>query len=379
MRAVLAEIHGAYGSLYPRRDAVSRRSPREKLAADVAAALSRWPSEWRERGEPMLRIDEDPILDGRLIRAWSPRTIVSAARCLARLFDDARRHGFAPDLTPAIVRDYLARSQQRAGAGEIRVASVAATLRFAVSLAAVLFPERGWDWLRRAERGLKRLAEKAPSRNAARAHDAPELYLAGCALFDEAMARLAIAKGRRDRTKAFRLARVGLAIVLLITTPIRIDALARLRLGDQLDADFRRLKLTAGQTKERRADEREIPEPVRALLMRFMTVRAEIAARTEASVFVSERSGGPLTSDALSRDVVSALRHLLGYPVNPHAFRHSAATFTVSEAPAEADLAQTILNHRYADTTRRYRTAARQVVAGRALRRAHEGARANLE
>lgn len=372
MRVVLGRIYDAEEELYPRREPKRGRSARDKLAMDLSRALARWPDTWRLRAQPLLAVDEDPVLDGRLVSAWSPTTLVVTVRCLARLFNAAQSLGFEADINRDVVRAYLARAQQRTTAGEISVASVAVILRCASSIAPVVFPERDWTWLRKAERGIKRLAERAPSRNAARAMPAPELYLAGRALLNEASSRLKTARGRRDRTKAFRLARAGIATVLLITTPVRISALTLLRLGEHIDMDFRRLTLNADETKERRADERELPEDISELLRRFMTFRAEIAARSETRLFVSERSGGPLTSGALSRDVVSALKSLLGQPVNPHAFRHSAASYIVSEAPAEGDLAATILNHNSPTMTRRYRAAARQIVAGRALQAAHE-------
>lgn len=166
--------------------------------------------------------------------------------------------------------------------------------------------------------------------------------------------------------------RAGMATVLLITTPAWIAALKLLRVGKHLDAEHRRPKLDAAETKERRTDERELPNGVGERMRLYMTFRAGIAARSETSLFVSERSGGPITSAALSRDVVTALKSLLGEPVNPHAYRHAAASYIVSEAPAEADLAATILHHSSPAMTRRYRAACRQIVAGRGLRGAHE-------
>lgn len=372
MRAVLGRIYRAEEELYPRREPKRGRSARDRLAADITRALARWPEAWRTRAEPLLAVDEDPVFDGRLVAAWSPTTLVVTARSLAGLFDAARSLGLDPDINRSVVRAFLAQAQQRAAAGEIRVASVAVVLRCAASIAPIVFPERDWTWLREAERGMKRLAEKAPSRNAARAMPAPELYLAGRALLAEAASRLQTARGRRDRTKAFRLARAGFATVLLITTPVRASALGLLRVGEHLDAEQRRLKLDAFETKERRADERELPHEVYEMLRLYMTFRAEIAARSETTLFVSERSGGPITSRALSRDIVSALKSLLGQPVNPHAFRHSAASYIVSEAPAEADLASTILNHSSPTITRRYRAAAHQIVAGKRLWQAYK-------
>lgn len=377
MRAVLCEIYGAHEELYPRDAPSPERNPRDALARSVGAALARWPKAWRDRAAPLLHVDEDPLFDGRLVMAWASTTAINVTRALARLFDEARRHGEtpdgeAPDLTPSVVRAYLARAQARAAAQEIRIATVAATLGAAASVAPVLFPERDWIWLKRAERGIKRLAQKNISRSAARARPAPELYLAGCALFDEASRRSALAHCRRDLTKAYRLARAGLAIVLLITTPIRIDSLARLRFGKQLDRDVARFKLAADETKEGTPDERELPEAVRAMLRQFLAFRASIAARGETALFASERTGGRLTSGVLSREVVSVMRNLVGEPVNPHAFRHSAASFVVSEAPAEAALASTVLNHASPEMTRTYVARARQIVAGRALRAAAE-------
>lgn len=379
MRAVLAAVYRAHAELYP-ADAPSRpRDPRRTASRAINSALARWPDEWRGRGANLLHVDEDPFFDGELVKCWALSTNVAVARQLANFFNELRQQDVLPDVTRETVRGYLARAQTRVRAGTLRAATVSVMLRGLASAAQAVFPERDWRWLKSVERDMKRLVAGQISRNTARAHAAPELYLAGKALFEEGSRRFALASRRRERVKAFRIARTGLAVVLLIVTPVRIGSLTALRLGEHLDAGCVRFKLAAHETKEGKADERELPEPVRFLVHAYLKMRCSFAARSERSLFISERTGGAITGEALSRDVTSALTELLGTPVNPHAFRTSAATFIASEAPNEVDLATNVLNHASPDMTRRYRMRASQIVAGRALRDAYEEASKHLE
>lgn len=322
----------------------------------------------------LFHVDEDPLFDGELVKCWALGTVVSAAQQLAIFFSDLRQSDVPADVTRETVRRYLSSVQARVRAGKLRTVSVAITLRFLASTGPAIFPERDWRWLKRVAREMKRLVDGHISRNTARSQAAPELYLAGVALFEEGSRHFASATRRRERVKAFRIARTGLAVVLLIVAPVRIGSLASLRLDEHLDETCIRFKLEPHETKEGQADQRELPDPVRSLLLAYLSMRRSFAADSELALFVSERTGGALTSGSLSRDLTSALTAMVGTPVNPHSFRTSAATFIASEAPDEVDLATTVLNHASPRMTRRYRQRASQLVAGRALRQAYEKA-----
>jgi len=369
MRAVVATLHDAHGALYARAQPTREKcDARAKLAGLVARRLAEWPASWREAAAPLLHVDPDWVLDGRLVAAWAPSSLSRRVWSLSWLLRHAAEHGVDVDVTPSVVRAWLAHEQARAQRGEIRIASAAFTLDAATALAAQVMPERDWRWLRAAAKGLKQLARGAPSRNEARLQSAPELYLAGVSLFADAEAQLAAAKGRRARTKALRLGRAALSISMLASVPIRLGTFAGLDLEIHFDPGLTRLDLTPQETKEGAQDKREIPPELRAMLLRYVQAFRPIAAAASCSaLFVSERTGGPMDRDRLGCDIRVACKAIFGAPVNTHAIRHAVATYIASTAPQEIDLASVILNHASAATTQVYRRRADQLAASRAL------------
>ncbi|SEA96316.1 site-specific integrase [Rubrimonas cliftonensis] len=376
MRAAVAAVHDAHVVLFARETPTRvRLDARVKLARLVARRLAEWPGPWREAGVPLLAVDPDGLLDGRLVAAWSPATVKLRVWALTRLLRHAAGAGLAVDVTPSVVKSWLAREQERVKRQETRITYAVITLGAAAALAPHLMPGRDWRWLTAAAEGLKKVGKGAPSRNESRLASALELLLVGRALFADACTRLAAATGRRQRTKALRQARAGLAICLLVWTPIRLGSLVGLDLDRHFDAALTRLRLEADETKEGAADEREIAPELRAMLMRyienFRPITAAAACRT---LFVSERTGGPMDADRLSGDVTTACKAMLGRPVNVHAFRHAVATYIASEAPTEVPLATTVLNHASDKTTKAYNRRADQMVASRTLAAARAAA-----
>jgi len=369
MRAVLAALHDAHLVLFAR--ASPTRAPldaRTRLARLIVLRLAEWPPAWRDAAAPLLAVDPDGLLDGQLVAAWSPATVKLRVWALTRLLRHAANAGLAVDVTPSVVRSWLSHEQARVKSGESRITYPAITLGAVAALAPHLMPARDWRWLIAAAEGLKLLAKGAPSRNESRLASAPELLLAGRALFADAETRLAAATGRRQRTKALRQARAGLAIILLAATPIRLRTLAGLDLDQHFDPALTRLRLEPHETKEGAADEREIAQELRAMLLRYIEDFRPIAAAASCrALFVSERTGGPIDADRLSGDVTAACAVMLGRPVNPQAFRHAVATYIASEAPTEVALASVILNHSSPVTTQVYNRRADQLAASRAL------------
>ena len=376
MRAAVAAVHDAHLVLFAR--ATPTRAPldvRAKLVLLVERRLAEWPTIWRDAAAPLLAVDPDGLTDGQLVAAWSPATVKLRVWALTRLFRHAAEVGMTVDVTPSVVRSWLTCQQARVTHGKCSVTYPAITLDAAATLAPHLLPARDWRWLRTAADGLAKLAEGASSRNEARLASAPELGLVGKALFADAEKRLAAATRRRQRTKALRQARAGLAITLLVSSPIRLGTLAQLGLDQHVDAAFTRLRLEAHETKDGNADEREIDPDLRAMLLRYIMVfRPITAAASCRALFVSERTGGPMDPDRLSGDITTACTAMLGRPVNVQAFRHAVATYIQSEAPAEAPLASVILNHSRTATTQVYKRRADQLAASRTLAAARRAA-----
>jgi integrase len=151
---------------------------------------------------------------------------------------------------------------------------------------------------------------------------------------------------------------------------VRICSLAGIEIGLQLMASYRTISLAPHETKEGEADQRRLSDEAVAMIDEFVRVhRAVVAPADERRLFVGAR-GEPLSSDHLSRAIGDYCERKFNTRATPHCMRNSVANFIVSEAPGEAALAMTILNHRDPKVTESYVKTANQVVAGRALRKA---------
>ncbi|MBY6164160.1 hypothetical protein KUV73_25035 [Mameliella alba] len=246
-------------------------------------------------------------------------------------------------------------------------------------LGRALFADRDWGWIDPVLKLLKKQAALQPSRNDGRLVDLAELRLAAQSCSDVALRRHFAHPRRRARESANKLARTGLALSLLVNSPIRRESLATLDLNVNFDPDLTTLYLAASETKDKKPDQRLLTPEVRRQLQDYVAHhRATVAPLQETALFVGSQ-GKPVARGYLSQSLGNQCQSLFGKRVTPQVIRNIIAGFIVSQAPEQAALASEVLNHAQAATTETYRASAVQVQAARKLREATDAGRASLD
>ncbi|MFC3616108.1 hypothetical protein ACFORG_20375, partial [Lutimaribacter marinistellae] len=195
---------------------------------------------------------------------------------------------------------------------------------------------------------------------------------------DVALRQHEAAAAHKPRIRANKLARTGLALSLLVNSPIRLESLATLDLKKNFDPDLTSLYLSARETKDKKRDQRVLMPDVRRQLRDYVAHhRAVVAPAQETALFVGSR-GKPVAPGYLSQSVGDQCMRLFGKRVTPQVIRNIVAGFIVSQAPERAALASEVLNHATPATTETYRVSAVQIQAADKLREATDAGRASL-
>jgi len=157
-----------------------------------------------------------------------------------------------------------------------------------------------------------------------------------------------VAKKQRQLTRA-RVVRNGLMIALLAHYPIRLKNFAALSIGSSLikiDTVWW-IKLTAKETKEKRADERPIEDYLGGLIDKYIrTCRPILARGKDPGSALWLAMDGKRLSECYIREVITeTTRATLGVPVNPHMFRAAGATTAAIYAGDKPHLGSALLHH----------------------------------
>jgi hypothetical protein len=166
--------------------------------------------------------------------------------------------------------------------------------------------------------------------------------------------------------------RDGLLIALLAMRPMRRKNFAALKLDKnvvQLDGVWR-IRLSPEETKTHNRIDVEWPselvEPLETYLAVHRPILMAIVGRwhkpIDDALWISS-NGSPLTEMAFYQQVTKRTAEAFGKPVNPHAFRHSAASTLACEDPAHVRISATILGHSRFQTTEQYYIMAQQAQA----------------
>jgi site-specific recombinase XerD len=261
-------------------------------------------------------------------------------------------------VTPDNVDDYVAELRQRVSS--VTLYGSIYKLRRATQLMA---PDCDVFWLRELEKDLDLV--KQPKSKLNRLVLAEVLVAAGLTIMTEADAA--------ERGTAVERAtqyRNGLMVALLACCPIRLKNFAALSLGETLVqiADCWWIVLSAEQTKEKRADERRIPDFLSLYVDRYVSERRPVLAKSEQSSTACwlSRTGAPMSYNGVEATVTRTALATTGIPVSPHLFRTSAATTAAIHAGATPHLASAILDHRDTATTQQHYNRASSLTAGKA-------------
>ena len=369
-QAVVTVFPTARGELYAGSEdgRKSPRSPHDKLASLIERTLARWPADWRLRAQQMLRIDPEGLDSGLLVQAWSRDTIKGRVENLSAHFAFCRSELLPVDVTPQTVRANLRHRQQLCAAGALRIGGTSVYLSQLCGLAAALWPERKWTWLRKTRDKMKKLAGAHPSRNDGRVVSIVELRLEALAELKRADHAQGRARTQRQCIAAHTRARTALGMLIIAEAPIRVESLAGIEIGGQLSADLGTISLSAHETKEGAPDQRCLSDIAVAAITKYIqSHRSLVAPSTETRLFVAD-DGAPLSGDHLSRKIGDHCESKFGRRTTAHPIRNSVGAFIVGEAPEEAGLAGAVLNHKSEQVTSVYTRTADQVRPGEKLR-----------
>jgi len=217
----------------------------------------------------------------------------------------------------------------------------------------VFAPDQDWRWIKRIARKLG-----APAR---RHVPAPRSIVHATVLYDLGLQAMRESLGGDGNSTDTSLYRAGLAVALLAAAPMRIANFAALEIGQQLrrEGDHWTVYLAADETKTRRADVWPISNRLRLYLERYLTVvRPALLQRSRHSIDMARLwigdSGRPIGDQVLRRIITTLTRERLGVTINPHSFRHCAATTFALERPRDALQTSALLGHASPQTTERH-------------------------
>jgi site-specific recombinase XerD len=183
---------------------------------------------------------------------------------------------------------------------------------------------------------------------------------------------------RPELTRA-RMFRNGLMVALLAYCPIRLKNFAALEIGRSfVNVDGRwRIVLTAAETKEKRADERPVPEELTDSIERYLQIYRPLLAEGEAetNALWFAINGKPMSYASMGELITETTRTTIGIPVSPHLFRTAAVTTLATRAGDRPYAGSALLHHQPGPVTQTNYNRASCITAGRSLAATNQGYR----
>jgi integrase len=242
----------------------------------------------------------------------------------------------AAQVTPSNVEAYIAELTTRVRS--VTVWNCIYKLRRGAEL---LAPNADFSWLAEIEKDQALVME--PRSKYDRLVFTGRLVEAGLTLVEEAQS---CASSEFHRAKG---ARNGLMIALLAFCPIRLKNFAALEVGNTFKEVHGRwwITLPSTATKSHRPDERCVPELLNHTIDLYLAQSRPVLLRSSTSnaVWISARTGGPLTKKNLGTLVSKITLATIGVDVSPHLFRTAAASTAAAYGSNTPHLASALLNH----------------------------------
>jgi integrase len=262
-------------------------------------------------------------------------------------------------VTPDNVEAYVAELKGRVDS--VTVYGSIQKLRRFVQLVA---PHRDLDWLIAIERQL--FSEMRPRSKWGRVLFSDVLSDAGLKLMAEAEVV------KRPKLTRARMFRNGLMIALLAYCPVRLKNFAALEIGRSfVDVDGAWwIVLTAAEIKEKRPDERPVPEELTDPINRYLEIYRPILARggSESTALWLAMDGKPMSYASMGELITETTRKTSGVNVNPHLFRTSGVTTLATRAGDKPHAGSALLHHRPGPVTQENYNRASSITAGKSLR-----------
>lgn len=187
----------------------------------------------------------------------------------------------------------------------------------------------------------------------------------------------------RTATERATLFRDGLIIAFLIHRPLRLSNLTSITIGGRLQrqGDTWSLAFPGSETKGGRPIDLVWPPELSEALERYITVHRDVlmAAGTSqpADALWVARGGKPMGSDAIAAQINARTKEEFGTAINPHAFRHIAATTIATHDPEHAANTAAVLSHASLKTTEKHYNKAKQHDAAERVHEVHKALRRN--
>jgi site-specific recombinase XerD len=223
-------------------------------------------------------------------------------------------------------------------------------------------PERDWRWLRTTINRLRRQARPRGDK-AAKVHSSVRLVEAGLQLMAEADVMIStspILRATRYRD--------GLMLALLALRPLRLRNLAMIEIDRHLVQQNGAwwLLFRAEETKTGEPIEVPVPEVLEAHLWHYLEVHrpALLQGRISQRLWINQY-GDAMGDQGLYRRITKVTKRCFGVAINPHLFRHCAATTIAIEDPKHVGIAKSLLGHSSLATSEAHYNQARALEAGR--------------
>jgi site-specific recombinase XerD len=262
-------------------------------------------------------------------------------------------------VTPENVEIYVAELKGRVGSVSV-YGSIQKLRRFVQLIA----PHRDIEWLIEIERQL--FSEMRPQSKWGRIVFTDVLEDAGLNLMRDAET------SKRPKPTRATMFRNGLMIALLARCPIRLKNFAALEIGRSfvnVDGTWW-IVLTAAETKEKRPDERPVPEELAEYIQRYLSVHRPILARNnkENNALWMAWDGKPMSCASIAEIIPETTETTVGVKVNPHLFRTAGVTTLATRASDKPHAGAALLHHRPGPVTQENYNRASCVSAGKLLR-----------
>ncbi len=177
-------------------------------------------------------------------------------------------------------------------------------------------------------------------------------------------------RGHMSPARRLQKIRIALAIDILLVAPMRLQNLAGLQIGRQLQWPNGRsgtlyVVLDDNETKNEQPLEYPLPDRVRDLLHDYLDRYRQPARTIENPCLFVDAGGKPVAANTLRDGIKKAIKRELGVDVTPHQFRHLAAKIALDAHPGALGLVQSLLGHRNVKTTQKSYAGMRTREAGR--------------
>jgi site-specific recombinase XerD len=175
---------------------------------------------------------------------------------------------------------------------------------------------------------------------------------------------------KRPKLSRARMFRNGLMVALLAYCPIRLKNYAALELGRSfVDVDGTWwIVLTAAETKEKREDERPVPEDLTSSIERYLQIYRPVLARgtAETDALWLAMDGKPISYASMGELIAETTRMTIGVAVSPHLFRTAGVTTLATRAGDKPYAGSALLHHGPRGPQENYNRAS-CITAGRSL------------